>query len=80
MVPKAIEEVTGFALLAAAAALGAIRRFRGRVLSVTGFHDLKVTGVEAVEFGGSQGGLACRAVSTAVLIASRWSIIVLAHT
>ena len=49
MVPESVEEVTGFALLAATAALGVRQRFRGRVLGIARVHDLKVAGVEAVQ-------------------------------
>jgi len=56
VVPESVEQVTGFALLAATAAIRAIRRFRGRVLGVARVHYLKVAGVEAVEFRGGQGG------------------------
>ena len=38
--------------------MGPLGGFRGRVLGVAGFHDLKIAGVEAVEAVGSQGGLA----------------------
>jgi len=56
VVPESVEQVTGFALLAATAAIRAIRRFRGRVLGVARVHYLQVAGVEAVEFRGGQGG------------------------
>ena len=57
MVPESVGQVVGFALFAAAPALGAGRRFRDRVLGITVFHDPQVALVESVEILGMQAGL-----------------------
>lgn len=57
-IPESVKEVTGFTLLAAAAALGTFRLFRSRVRNVAGFHNLEVADEKAVEVGGRQRGFA----------------------
>jgi len=50
MVAEAVEQVAGFALLAAAPAYGSGRRFGSWVLDIAGVHDAQVALVEAVLF------------------------------
>ena len=56
VVPESVEQVAGFALLAAAPTLGAGQRFRERVLGIAGFHDPPIALVESVEVLCRQGG------------------------
>jgi len=58
VVPESVEQVAGFALLAASPALWVSRRFRDRVLIIAGFHDPQIAFVESVEVKGEQGGAA----------------------
>ena len=56
MVAEAVEQVTGFALLASASTWWFAGGFGDRVLGIAGFHDLQVVLAEPIEIRVRQGG------------------------